>query len=153
MSGMGEIDWVNTTFSQTENQSDKFQLESIEVDMRKLFEETNIIDFDTISLANFTLLYEKSYQQQSNVRNMLVIAVYSAIFIISLLGNLMVCHIIVTNRKLHTFTNFFIANLSVSDLLMTMVNVPFGVARMLLHNWPFGDFLCKCLPFIQATSV
>lgn len=98
-------------------------------------------------------LYDELYRNENYVRLLMVIFAYSIIFFISLFGNLMVCHIIITNRKLHTFTNCFIANLSVSDLLMTLINVPFGVTRIVLDSWPFGSFFCSFLPFIQATSV
>lgn len=114
---------------------------------------TNFSDSEMMAMANISRLYSERFQQEENVKRLLTIVAYSVIFFISLFGNLMVCHIIITNRKLHTFTNCFIANLSVSDLLMTLVNVPFGTARLLLENWPFGSFLCKCLPFIQTTSV
>ncbi|KAI2803814.1 Neuropeptide Y receptor [Blomia tropicalis] len=113
-----------------------------------IFSELN----DTDRLSNITSMYNKRYRSNS-MRNILVCIAYAIIFFISLFGNITVCYIIATNRKMHNFTNYFIANLSVSDLLMTVINVPFGVARMLLDDWPFGNFLCKCLPFIQATSV
>lgn len=98
-------------------------------------------------------LYESTFRNEKYVRALMVTIAYSIIFFVSLFGNLMVCHIIITNRKLHTFTNCFIANLSVSDLLMTLINVPFGVTRIVLDSWPFGSFFCSFLPFIQATSV
>ncbi|XP_054157278.1 G-protein coupled receptor 83-like [Oppia nitens] len=54
---------------------------------------------------------------------------------------------------MRTVTNYYIANLSFSDLLMTLINIPFNTARLLLNDWPFGQLLCKCVPFIQACSV
>lgn len=131
----------------------EFELDHVDLlNLRtQLFDEMSSLDTD--GLENITRLYEETYRQQNKLRALTVIFAYSIIFFISLFGNLMVCHIILSNRKLHTFTNYFIVNLSVSDLLMTLVNVPFGVARLLLHDWPFGDVMCKCLPFIQAVSV
>lgn len=111
---------------------------------------TNLTDDQ---LEQLMRLYESTYRSEENIRMLLVTFAYSIIFFVSLFGNLMVCHIIITNRKLHTFTNCFIANLSVSDLVMTLINVPFGVTRIVLDSWPFGSFFCSFLPFIQATSV
>lgn len=112
-----------------------------------------MIKNNNFSLDNLSDEFHNAFDYKQNIRNAFIILMYVLIFLVSLLGNFMVCYIIVTNRKLHTFTNCFIANLSVSDLLMTLINLPFGVARLLLDQWPFGSFMCKCLPFIQATSV
>ncbi|CAG2107789.1 unnamed protein product [Medioppia subpectinata] len=52
-------------------------------------------------------------------------------------------------RRMRTVTNYYIANLTVSDLLMTAINIPFNTARIIMDNWPFGQFLCQFVPFIQ----
>lgn len=109
--------------------------------------------FNSTSLKNISEQYKNAYHQQEMVRDIVIIIAYTIISVISLFSNLMVCHIIATNRKMHTITNCFIANLCVSDLLIALINIPFGVARLLLDQWPFGSFFCKFLPFIQATSV
>ncbi|GFS75790.1 probable G-protein coupled receptor 83 [Nephila pilipes] len=50
-------------------------------------------------------------------------------------------------------TYVFIANLALSDILMTVLNIPFNVARILLDDWPFGSFMCSFVPLVQVTSV
>ncbi|GFU38258.1 substance-K receptor [Nephila pilipes] len=50
-------------------------------------------------------------------------------------------------------TYVFIANLALSDFLMTVLNIPFNVARILLDDWPFGSFMCSFVPLVQVTSV
>ncbi|KAF0289993.1 putative G-protein coupled receptor 83 [Amphibalanus amphitrite] len=49
--------------------------------------------------------------------------------------------VVVRNKRLHTVTNTFIANLAVSDVLMTCLNIPFNISRVLLDDWPFGGFI------------
>ncbi|GIY64683.1 substance-K receptor [Caerostris extrusa] len=50
-------------------------------------------------------------------------------------------------------TYVFIANLALSDFMMTVLNIPFNVARILLNDWPFGSFMCSFVPLVQITSV
>ena len=88
------------------------------------------------------------------LKNILVIIFFSLIFIISLIGNSSVCLVIFSKRRMRLKrTNLLIANLTISDLLMTTLNIPSNLINILSKNWPFGLFLCKLLPFLQATSI
>ncbi|XP_054162930.1 neuropeptide Y receptor type 5-like [Oppia nitens] len=96
-----------------------------------------------------------SAPEDLTARNVIIISSYSLIMIISLCGNLLVCKIAFTNdrkRKRNT-TNILIASLAISDIVMTAINIPFNVARLLLLNWPFGGLLCFLVPFIQVSCV
>lgn len=77
----------------------------------------------------------------------LLLIAYGVLCIISVFGNALVCYVIFKNKRLHTATNFFIANLAVSDLLVTFVNVPFNIARNLLVDWPFGELPCHLVNY------
>ncbi|XP_054157482.1 G-protein coupled receptor 83-like [Oppia nitens] len=78
---------------------------------------------------------------------------YSLIILVSLIGNLIVLRVIFGKQRSLTTTNILIANLAVADLLMTVMNIPFNIARILLDNWPFGQILCVLVPLIQSISV
>ena len=120
-------------------------------------------NYDEQSLQNLWDEYFKNYskvvelenkiREQNLSKNIAIIILYSLIFIISICGNSLVCYVIFSRRQMRTVTNYYIANLSLSDLLMTLINIPFNTARLLLTDWPFGQILCKCVPFIQACSV
>ncbi|XP_050397295.1 G-protein coupled receptor 83 [Patella vulgata] len=86
-------------------------------------------------------------------RNSVLIIAYSLLCVISIFGNSLVCYVICKNKRLHTATNYFIANLAVADLLVTCVNVPFNIARNILDEWPFGDFICHLVNFSLMVSV
>ncbi|CAN7939771.1 unnamed protein product, partial [Ixodes hexagonus] len=86
-------------------------------------------------------------------RDVLVIVLYALVVLVSLFGNSLVCHVVLRSRKMRSKTNVLIANLAVSDLLMTTLNVPLSATRLLLDNWPFGELLCWLAPFLQATFV
>jgi len=122
-----------TSFTNTENSSVEFDWE----------------DF----IRKYNPQNDPTYWRQKIIKNSLIIVSYSIIFLISIFGNSLVCYIIFSTRQLRTVTNYYIANLTVSDLMMTLINIPFTIARLLLDDWPFGELLCKCVPFVQACSV
>ena len=91
--------------------------------------------------------------EDKTLRNIVIIICYSIIVLVSLCGNLLVCKVAFGKRKMRTTTNMLIASLACSDLVMTVANIPFNVARLLLLDWPFGSVLCFLVPFIQTACV
>ncbi|XP_045107331.1 RYamide receptor-like [Portunus trituberculatus] len=84
----------------------------------------------------------------------LIYQMYACIFVIALLGNTLVLYTVAANRKMHTVTNLFIANLAVGDLLIMVFCVPFSVASIIvLQYWPFGEVLCVFVNYSQAVSI
>lgn len=101
-------------------------------------------------LRNLSLESQPLLQQP---RDVLVVVLYGVIVLVSVFGNALVCHVVLRSRKMHTKTNVLIANLAVSDLLMTTLTIPLSASRFLLDNWPFGEVLCYLAPFLQVTFV
>lgn len=84
----------------------------------------------------------------------LVYLTYTVVFVVSLVGNGLVCHVVLFSAQMHSVTNLFIMNMAVGDLLMTLFCVPFSfVATLLLQYWPFGSDLCHTVSFAQAAAV
>ncbi|XP_068631452.1 RYamide receptor-like [Battus philenor] len=83
-----------------------------------------------------------------------VYIMYSAVFVIALTGNGLVCFVVHTSPRMKTVTNYFIVNLAVGDILMTLFCVPFSfVPVLVLRYWPFGDVMCHVVNYSQAVSV
>lgn len=82
-----------------------------------------------------------------------IIVAYSILSIVALFGNLLVCHVIVKNPRLHTVTHLFIANMAVSDLLLTCVNYPVMLARRVTDQWLYGAAACHIVHATLQTSV
>ena len=78
---------------------------------------------------------------------------YSVIILLSLFGNSLVCYVVTKNKRLHTVTNIFIANLAMSDITITVLNIPFSLARLVLKEWMFGSFMCHFVNFILMVSI
>nr|CAD7438397.1 unnamed protein product [Timema bartmani] len=79
---------------------------------------------------------------------------YGAIFVLALCGNGLVCYVVQASPRMRTVTNYFIVNLAVGDILMTLLCIPFSfVTTLLLQHWPFGRIMCSTVSYSQAMSV
>lgn len=57
------------------------------------------------------------------------------------------------HRRMRTVTNYFLVNLSVSDLMMALLNCIFNFIFMLNSHWPFGSFYCTVNNFVANVTV
>ena len=83
---------------------------------------------DDNTLADWQFLVgKKKYgaeSQNPTIKSLLIIA-YSFIIIISLFGNILVCHVVIKNKRMYSATSLFIVNLAIADILITLLNTPF----------------------------
>lgn len=78
---------------------------------------------------------------------------YCIIFILSILGNSLVIHTLVQNRRMRTVTNVFLLNLSLSDLLLSVLCMPFTLIPTLMQNFIFGKHMCIIVRYLQGKSL
>ncbi|XP_013395481.1 somatostatin receptor type 2 [Lingula anatina] len=93
--------------------------------------------FDYQNITNITVP-EPSLQAHSIVAAIM----YSLIFLIGLLGNVLVLYVILRYVKMNTVTNMYICNLAVADVLFVL-GIPITIATILMESWIFGDFICR----------
>ncbi|GLG96566.1 Pyrokinin-1 receptor [Gryllus bimaculatus] len=82
-----------------------------------------------------------------------VTAVYAAIFVSGLLGNVGTCVVIARNRHLHTATNYYLFSLAVSDLLLLLAGLPpevYGIWSR--YPYVFGEAFCVLQSYAAETS-
>ncbi|KAL2728923.1 tachykinin-like peptides receptor 86C isoform X1 [Vespula squamosa] len=79
--------------------------------------------------------------------------IFAIILIIAVGGNLIVIWIVLAHRRMRTMTNYFLVNLSVADLLMSLFNCVFNVIFLLNSSWPFGSTYCTINNFIAHMTV
>jgi hypothetical protein len=111
---------------------------------------TNIIELTTVFNSNIidevawwqawnTTPYPSGYSQLAIV----VLAFFiTCIMILIVVGNMLVCIAIATEKSLKPVQNWFIASLAVSDFLLGLVIMPFSLARELMGYWMFGQVWC-----------
>ncbi|XP_061107434.1 alpha-1A adrenergic receptor-like [Conger conger] len=72
------------------------------------------------------------------------IGVCLSVFILfAIVGNVLVILSVLCNRHLQTVTNFFITNLAIADLLLSIIVLPFSACFEILKCWVFGRFFCN----------
>ncbi|GFR09600.1 probable G-protein coupled receptor 83 [Trichonephila clavata] len=109
--------------------------------------------YQEMIIENWLQKYSHKLSRNAELVNAVVIFFYALIVLVSLFGNLIVCKIVFSKSSIKSSTNVYIGNLSISDLMMTAINIPLRLTEVLLRNWPLGSVLCKCLPFFGAMSV
>ena len=74
--------------------------------------------------------------------------------LVGIAGNSLVLFIIARHRDMRTVTNFFVANLAVTDIaLLLMCTFPeIFVTYNLQQGWILGDFMCRATGYMQHVS-
>ncbi|KAI8522242.1 G-protein coupled receptor [Branchiostoma belcheri] len=62
----------------------------------------------------------------------LIIMAYALVFLLCVVGNVIVCGVVIKTPRLRTVTNYFILNLAVSDLLVAIFCMPFTLVEHIL---------------------
>ena len=91
---------------------------------------------------------------ESTELRLVKLSLYALIFLVSVVGNTLVCTVIIRRRQMRTVTNCFILNLAVADLATTCICIPFDIpVQENNYRWPYGAFLCKTLYPLQTMAV
>ena len=104
-------------------------------------------NFSTDSHSNVTLYYVPPGLV------VLLSVVYGAVSLVAVVGNVLVILVITTNRRMHTVTNFFIANLCIADVFIGCLSIPFQFQAALLQRWDMPFILCPVAPFVKELTV
>ncbi|KAM8902716.1 prolactin-releasing peptide receptor isoform 1-T2 [Spinachia spinachia] len=84
----------------------------------------------------------------------LFLPLYSLVVVVAGVGNSVLLACILSDKKLHNATNFFISNLAAGDLLMCLSCVPLTVSYAFdSRGWAFGRPLCHLVPLLQCATV
>lgn len=79
------------------------------------------------------------------------VSLYCLIFLLSVGGNALVILTLFREKKMRTVTNLFLLNLAVSDLMLSMLCMPFSlVATIILRNFIFGKAMCVIIRYFQG---
>ncbi|KAF5899045.1 neuropeptide FF receptor 1-like, partial [Clarias magur] len=114
---------------------------------------SSLLNISTSNTTNLTRnTYYPYYQHSLPVASSLTMA-YLFIFLLCMVGNSLVCLIVLENRRMRTVTNLFIFNLAVSDLLVGVFCIPTTLVDNLITGWPFSNTVCKMSGLVQGMSV
>jgi len=98
-------------------------------------------------VTSFTVAYvtpKRDVQwERASAEVVLIGIILGTITIVTILGNLLVCVTVLTNRRMHNITNYFLASLATSDLLLGLFVLPLGAVITLASHWPLGAAFCN----------
>ncbi|CAF1308464.1 unnamed protein product [Rotaria sordida] len=95
---------------------------------------------------------------QQNLNEILVISHnWPALFLLffsifGIVGNLLVCLAIGTERRLHNRTNWFLFSLALADMLVSGVVIPLAIVKEFTGFWILGPILCDLWIFVDVCS-
>ena len=78
------------------------------------------------------------------------IFLYSLIFLLAVVGNVLVMVTLFQNQRMRTVTNVFLLNLALSDMLLAVFCIPFTLVPVLLRNFIFGAVMCVLIRYLQG---
>ncbi|KAM4821265.1 chemokine XC receptor 1 [Thomomys bottae] len=108
-----------------------------------MVDSTTVFDYESLSIL--------CESQTLWLATMSVTILYPLVLLFSLMGNSLVVWVLVKYENLEAFTNIFILNLCVSDLLFSCL-LPFWISAHHL-GWTLGDFACKLLNMAFSVSL
>ncbi|ELT92554.1 hypothetical protein CAPTEDRAFT_73422, partial [Capitella teleta] len=83
----------------------------------------------------------------------LKVTTYAVVMLAALLGNSLVIFIVFRNQRMRTTTNFYLVNLAVADLLVTLMCSWVHLVDSLTENWVLGAFFCRANSFAQVLAL
>lgn len=107
-------------------------------------EYCNMTKEEYVSMLN-DYIYPQTYEW-------VLIGTHTAVFIMGLVGNALVCIAVYRNHTMRTVTNYFIVNLAVADFMVILFCLPPTVLWDVTETWFLGDALCKILLYFQVSS-
>ena len=116
------------------------------------------MNFSSFSLNGSTDSTENETQTLEDrgditVETVIKLFMCAMVALVSFIGNIIVIFVVFKTKTMHTNTYFLIVNMSISDLLYTVIAMPSFIAGILGHALPIGShwgtFICK---FINAAA-
>lgn len=79
---------------------------------------------------------------------------YSVLIITSLVSNPLLIYVLLWRRKAQIkLIDIFVANLSLSDLFLTIFNIPLCLIIYFSEQWPFGSLVCQLGTYSTSCSI
>ena len=95
-----------------------------------------------------------SKPEGDRVQAFVIVTLLVVIMVIGLFGNLIVVIIVTKKRRMQTFTNWMILNLSIADLWVALLSIPLEIPMELNNGvWIYGKTFCSIFYPLQTSSV
>ncbi|CAJ1079544.1 cholecystokinin receptor [Xyrichtys novacula] len=111
------------------------------------------LETSNITCCNVSSILIPPHVRQRDEDHTLRILLYSLIFFLSVVGNLLIIVVLTVNKRMRTVTNSFLLSLAVSDLMMAIFCMPFTLIPSILKDFIFGATMCKIVSYLMGISV
>lgn len=109
-----------------------------------LSDNTTIYNYSLFNMSTSNGNETRTAHEGRSLAEIIIIGIILMLLVIvTILGNLLVCIVILKNRRLQSPTNYYILSLSISDLLLGIVVLPFSTLNSILPYWPLGPVFCN----------
>ena len=111
---------------------------------------------DLLSSSISTSSINRSSSTDSSPSSLLIYMAlfYSILILTSVISNPLLLYILLWRRKAQIkLIDIFVANLSLSDLFLTVLNIPICLILFFSEQWPFGSLLCQLGTFSTSCSI
>ncbi|ROL43117.1 putative G-protein coupled receptor 19 [Anabarilius grahami] len=75
--------------------------------------------------------------------------VFGVFWVISVLGNSLVCLVIHRSRRTQSTTNYFVVSMACADLLLSLACAPLVLLQVSAGHWPLTAAACKAVRYLQ----
>ena len=118
--------------------------------------DENLYELSSLDFGNETIDYENipylgEIKDNPLYEVILKSYLFAMIIFFSLVGNTLIIVVVLRHKQMRTTTNFYIVNLAVADILVTVFCTWVHLVNNLNNNtWVLGGFFCKFNTFSQG---
>lgn len=102
----------------------------------------NYSDIPDYDLKLWSLFLAKVIYTEKSWLQILLASILLIIFVVGLVGNLLTCIVIYSDRTMHTATNFYLFNMAVSDIIVSF-GIFLEIYLFVVDSYVFGNYACK----------
>ncbi|XP_058455081.1 neuropeptides capa receptor [Malaya genurostris] len=116
----------------------------------------DLCDRDTVDFqctVQQYLEYARGPQQMPLTTALLVTILFVGILVTGVVGNVIVCLVIIRHPSMRTATNYYLFSLAVSDLILLVLGLPYEIS-LYWHQYPYnmGLVFCKIRALLSEAS-
>ncbi|XP_028653398.1 probable G-protein coupled receptor 63 [Erpetoichthys calabaricus] len=85
---------------------------------------------------------QESFQSLSLSLQVVLSIIMISIFLVSFLGNVVVCLMVYQRAAMRSAINILLASLAFADMMLAILNMPFALVTIIIKRWIFGPVFC-----------
>ncbi|XP_054264011.1 neuropeptide F receptor-like [Macrosteles quadrilineatus] len=114
---------------------------------------SGIFNFNVIDAFKIIQEHKTRDRNVNGATQVILICVYGLLIVSGLSANLVVSFVVARRPQMHTPRNLYIVNLTISDMTLCLICMPFTLVSILRRQWSLGLTLCKLVPVIQGANI